>query len=229
MKKQATDLSTLFADAYAVIWDMDGVLIDSESYHFAAHVAALAEFGVPLTEDYYKEHGVAVDPQQFYQKAFASAGKPFDDRIFLKAHYRKIALYQKSQREQGIKLIAPAATIVKRLYNNGVLMAIASQVDREEVTRNLRGTGLLEFFPIVVSGGDFGLKKKPAPDIYNKAVEILNVEPEKCVAIEDSLVGVKSALAAGVPCLAVPNAFTRHQKFPDEAIITDFSTIATAI
>jgi putative hydrolase of the HAD superfamily len=229
MSKNRTDLPALFADAYAVIWDMDGVLIDSESYHFAAHVAALSEFGITLTEAYYKEYGVSVDPQLFYKKAFADAKKSFDDLVFLKVHYRKIALYQKQQRDHGIKLIAPAATIVKRLYNNGVLMAIASQVDREEVTRNLRGTGLLEFFPIIVSGGDFGLKKKPAPDIYKKAVEILNVEPAKCVAIEDSIVGVKSALAAGVPCLAVPNEFTKHQKFPEEAIITDFSAIAKAI
>ncbi len=229
MNKKIADLPNLFSDAYAVIWDMDGVLIDSESYHFAAHVAALSEFGITLTEAYYKEHGVSVDPQLFYQKAFADAKKPFDDLLFLKVHYRKISLYQKQQKEQGIKLIRPAATIVKRLYNNGVLMAIASQVDREEVTRNLRGTGLLEYFPIIVSGGDFGLKKKPAPDIYKKAVEILNIEPGKCIAIEDSLVGVQSALSAGVPCLAVPNEFTKHQKFPETAIITDFAAIASAV
>lgn len=227
--KPKTDLKKLFTDAFAVIWDMDGILVDSESYHFTAHTQAFAENGLTLTEEYYKEYGVSVDPQIFYAKAFADANKPFDDLIFLKVHYRKMELYQKLQREQGIKLINPAATIVKRLYNNGVLMAIASQVDREEVTRNLRGTSLLEYFPIIVSGGDFGLKKKPAPDIYAKAAEMLNVTPAKCVAIEDSLVGVTSAIAAGIPCLAVPNHFTKHQQLPPEAILTTFEEIASAI
>lgn len=227
--KRKIDLGKLFTDAFAVIWDMDGILVDSESYHFTAHTRAFAEFGLTLTEDYYKKYGVSVDPQIFYAKAFADAGKPFDDLQFLKVHYRKMELYQKMQREQGIKLINPAATIVKRLYNNGVLMAIASQVDREEVTRNLRGTSLLEYFPIIVSGGDFGLKKKPAPDIYTKAAEMLNVIPAKCIAIEDSLVGVMSAIAAGIPCLAVPNHFTKHQQFPPEVILTNFEEIASAI
>lgn len=227
--KKNPDLKKLFSDAYAVIWDMDGVLVDSESYHFAAHKQAFEEAGVRLTEAYYKTYGVSVDPQIFYAKAFADAGLPFDDLIFLKVHYRKMALYQKLQREKGIKLIAPAATIVKRLYNNGVLMAIASQVDREEVTRNLRGTSLLEYFPIIVSGGDFGLKKKPAPDIYNKAVEILNVAPDKCIAIEDSLVGAGSAVAAGIPCLVVPNHFTKDQQFPAAVHLTTFPEIAAAV
>lgn len=229
MSRTPHDLQKLFSDSYAVIWDMDGILVDSESYHFAAHTQAFAEYGLTLTETYYKQHGVSVDPQIFYAKAFADAKKPFDDLVFLKVHYRKMEFYQKLQREQGIKLINPAATIVKRLYNNGVLMAIASQVDREEVTRNLRGTSLLEYFPIIVSGGDFGLKKKPAPDIYQKAAEMLNVPPVKCVAIEDSLVGAASAVAAGIPCLAVPNHFTQHQKFPPEVRITSFAEIAAAI
>jgi len=172
---------------------------------------------------------VSVDPQRFYAKTFSDAKKPFDDRLFLKAHYRKIELYQKLQREHGIKLIAPAITIVKRLYNNGVLMAIASQVDREEVIRHLRGTSLLEYFPVIVSGGDFGLTKKPAPDIYLKAAELLNVPPEKCIAIEDSLVGAQAAIAAGIPCLAVPHHFTQDQVFPPQAIRTTFEAIASAI
>lgn len=223
------DLRTLFSDAYAIIWDMDGVLVDSESYHFATHKQALFEFDVPLTEDFYIEHGVATDPQKFYADAFAAAGKPFDDALFLKAHYRKLDLYQKMQREHGIKLIQLAGSIVKRLYNNGILMAIASQVDREEVVRSLRGTGLLEYFPIIVAGGDFGLPKKPSPDIYRKAVELLNVRASSCVAIEDSKNGALSAAAAHIPCLVVTNHFTEKQTFPKESIRTTFDLIAAAI
>ncbi len=222
-------LSTLFSNAYAVIWDMDGILVDSESYHFTAHREALAAFGVTLTEEYYIANGVSVDVLLFYRKAFKDAGQSLDDALFQKVFYRKLACYQQLQRDHGIKLIQPAITIVKRLYNNGVLMAIASQVDRDEVVRNLRGTSLLQYFPIIVSGGDFGLKKKPAPDIYLKATELLNIAPSSCIAIEDAVVGVKSAIAAGIPCLVVPNHFTESQKFPASAIHTTFSEIAAAI
>lgn len=223
------NLKKMFSDAYAVIWDMDGVLVDSEPYHFLAHKQACFEFGITLTEEYYIAHGVSIDVQQFYAKAFADAGKAFDDALFQKVFYRKLAIYQQLQRDHGIKLIQPAVTIVKRLYNQGVLMAIASQVDRDEVVHNLRGTSLLKYFPVIVSGGDFGLKKKPAPDIYLKATELLNTAPKSCLAIEDALVGVQSAIAAGIPCLVVPNHFTQAQKFPKEAIRTTLDEIATSI
>ncbi len=222
-------LFPLFTNAYAVIWDMDGVLIDSETHHFAAHKQALSEFGVPLSEPFYIRYGLGIDVQKFYNLAFKDARVVFDDTLFLKVHYRKLELYQKLQREKGIKLVQPAFSIVKKLYNNGVLMAIASQVDRDEVVRNLRGTSLLEYFPVIVSGGDFGLAKKPAPDIYQKAVEILNVKPESCIAVEDSPTGAQSALAAHIPCLVVTNHFTKKLSFPKGVISTTFPDIARAI
>jgi putative hydrolase of the HAD superfamily len=222
-------LSQLFSDAYAVIWDMDGVLVDSESYHFEAHKQALYEQGITLNKDYYIHHGVAVDVAVFYREIFAEQGKPYDDAMFVKVHYRKLALYQTMQRSQGIKLIQPAYSIVKKLYNRGLLMAVASQVDREEVVRNLRNTGLLEFFPIIVAGGDFGLPKKPAPHIYNKAIELMNVKKTSTVAIEDSSVGARSAVTAGITCLVTPNEYTKDHAFPQEAIQTTFENIAAAI
>lgn len=226
---EGTNLAHIFKDVYAVIWDMDGVLIDSESYHFAAHKQALAEVGVPLTKEFYIEHGLAVDVKQFYARAFAEANVHFDDAVFENVFTRKLALYNDLQHEQGIKHFPLARSIVEKLYNKGMLMAIASQVDRAEVVRNLRGTNILEYFPIIVFGGDFGLRKKPAPDMYLKAVEMLNVKPESCIAIEDSSIGARSAVAAGLTCLVVTNEFTKTQQFPKEVIRTSFEAILDAI
>jgi len=222
-------LSKIFDAAYAVVWDMDGVLVDSESYHFAAHKLALSEVGITLTKHTYIHEGVGIDPQKFYEHVFREAEKDFSETIFLNVHYKKMALYQQMQRDYGITLIAPAVEIVKQLYKNGVLMAISSQVHREEVIRNLRGTNLLYYFPIIVALGDFGLPKKPAPDMYLKAVELLNGKPQTTIAIEDSTVGAASAIAAGVTCLVVPNEFTKEQTFPAKAIQTTFKDIAAAL
>ena len=222
-------LSKLFSDSYAVIWDMDGVLIDSEPYHFLTHRQALSEVEVSITENFYITHGVSADPHTFYATAFAQADKAFDEAIFVHVNARKLELYKQMQHDKGIKLIQPAVAIAKRLYNNGTLMAIASQVSREEVVRNLRNTGILHYFPVIVAGGDFGLAKKPAPDIYLKAVELLNMTPDSCIAIEDSHNGAESAVAANIPCLVVTNHFTENQKFPASAIHTTFAEIAAAI
>lgn len=224
-----TDLKKLFADSYAVIWDMDGVLVDSESYHFEAHKKALAEENISLTKEYYIHHGVSIDPQIFYRELFSEHKLLLDDAKFLNIHYRKLAIYQQLQREKGIKIITPAYEIVKKLFQKGVLMAISSTVDRDEVLRSLRNSGLLEYFPIIVAGGDFNLRRKPEPDIYLKCLSILNTKANSTLAIEDSTNGAKSAVRAGIPCLVVTNEYTHDHTFPKEAIITSFAAIADAI
>lgn len=229
MAEKISDLKKLFDATFAVVWDMDGVLVDSEGYHFTAHKLALAEEGIELTEPVYIREGVGIDPQKFYETIFTANGKPFSDSIFLKTHYRKLALYQQMQRDYGIRLIEPAVEVVRKMYAKGVLMAISSQVHREEVIRNLRGTDLLNYFPIIVALGDFGLPKKPAPDMYLKAVELLNADPKTTVAIEDSTVGAQAAIAAGISCLVVPNHYTKHQVFPAEARHTTFEAILQAV
>ncbi len=229
MTEETAQFTKLFDDAYAVVWDMDGVLVDSESYHFAAHKLALSEVGIELTKELYVHEGVGVDPLKFYERVFTGLGKEFSESIFLKVHYRKLGLYQQMQRDYGIVLIEPAVDIVKRLYAKGILMAISSQVHREEVIRNLRGTNLLQYFPIIVALGDFGLPKKPAPDMYLKAIELLNTNPKTTIAIEDSTVGAASAIAAGVTCFVVPNEFTKDQMFPDKAIRATFEKISSVL
>lgn len=223
------DLKKLFRDTYAVIWDMDGVLVDSESYHFEAHKKMLASYGITLTKEYYIHHGVAVPVEDFYKEIFARDHKDYSEELFVKIHYQKMNEYQQLQREKGIKTIPHAERIVKKLYQNGVLMAIASQVLRDEVARNLRGTGLMQYFPIIIAGGDFGLPKKPAPDVYNKVIELLNIKKENIIAIEDSSIGAQSAVNAGITCLVVTNEFTKDHTFSKEAIVTQFSAIESAI
>lgn len=222
-------LFTLFKTVKAVVWDMDGLLIDSEPYHFIAHQQALAENGVKIDRDFYIKYGVASDPRKFYAKAFTEAGKPFDDALFVRVRYRKVAIFQNLQHDNGMKVVEPAVIAVETMYRKGLQLTIATGVNSAEVVRTLRSAGLLVYFPTIIVESDFGLAKKPEPDLYKKAASILGKPVSEIAAIEDSTNGAQAAVTAGVHCLVVPNEFTVAHTFPKRAIQTTFSDITAAL
>ena len=215
--------------AAAVIWDMDGVLIDSEHNHDEAHRQALREAGVTISRDFYIQHGISTDPWKFYSEAFASIGRQLTSEEFQKIRDRKKNIYQEFQKK-GINPNKPALNVLGKMYSQGMKLAIVSQVERWEITETLLNLGIAELFAQTVASDDFKLlNKKPAPDLYLKAAELLGVDPNQCLAIEDSATGAAAAIAANMTCLIVPNDFTRTHQFPNAGIITTFSMIDSAI
>jgi HAD superfamily hydrolase (TIGR01509 family) len=209
----------------AVIFDMDGVLIDSEKHHFIAHKEALSEFGANIDKTFYIAHGISTDPALFYARAFKKELLPneYIDRIL----QRKIEIYKKLLEEEEITPIKQAIDLVHLLYEKKISIAICSAVSRPEVERNLQILELDGLFKVIVAGGDFPLRNKPFPDIYLKAAELLCVRPTHCMAIEDSVSGAQAALIAGMLCVVVPNDYTKSQNFPGSAAISSFPEISS--
>lgn len=215
--------------AKAIIFDVDGILIDSERHWERAHRKALATFGMPIGKAFYIHHGVSREPWDFYREAAAKNGKILTDRIFQMIKTKRLEIYQKLQKDEGVIPIPDAVKLVKSFTKIGTTLAVASQVHLEEVVFTLAKIGMLSYFPIIVAGGDFGLAKKPAPAVYRKTAELLDVKPVDCIAIEDSANGAAAAVAAGMICLVVPNEYTRSHQFPNGAIVTTFEEIISAL
>ncbi len=189
----------------AVIFDMDGVLIDSEPYSVAANKAILPCFGLK--------------PEVFDKGNFIGTSVKFYIDTINKTYGTKIeyAEYEKLKQQKYCELahgkIKPSPGVVKllnSLIKEGIRIAVASSGSKKKVAFNLAESGLSHYFKLVVTG-EHVRDSKPNPEIYLLTARGLGLDPAECVAVEDSVHGVKSARAAGMGCLAVANSFPEKQ------------------
>jgi beta-phosphoglucomutase len=186
----------------AIIFDMDGVLVDSEPIIRAAAIRALAEFGIAARpEDFAPFVGAGED--RFVGGVAELHGAKFVPEM----KRRTYDWYLKLLPEMG-KAFPGGKELVELLRENGIACAVASSADRIKVEANLTQVlGLsLDRFAAIVMGEDVK-RLKPNPDIFLETARRLNVPPAKCCVIEDAVNGVKAAKAAGMRCVAVTTSF----------------------
>lgn len=189
----------------AIIFDMDGVLTDSEPVINAAAIAGLKEYGIEAKpEDFLPFVGAGEDRYiggvaNLYGKAYVPEMK---DRVY------EIYL---EMLPSMIKTFPGVHELLGQLRANAVPLAVASSADRIKVVANLEAIGVdLAWFGLVVTGEDV-VHKKPAPDIYLHTAHELGVTAGCCTVIEDAIHGVEAAKAAGMRCVAVAHSFTGEQ------------------
>jgi HAD superfamily hydrolase (TIGR01509 family) len=186
----------------AAIFDMDGVLTDSEPLINAAAIAM------------FRERGLIVRPEDFLP--FVGTG---EDRYIggVAEHYHfplDIPAAKRRTYEIYLDLVPTrlevfpgAQQLVNTCRNAGLRLAVASSADRVKVAVNLQKIDLpVDSWDAVVTGEDV-LAKKPAPDIFLKAASKLGLAPGECTVIEDAVNGIQAALAAGMRCVAVAQSF----------------------
>lgn len=215
--------------AKAVIFDVDGVLVDSESIWEKSHTQALAEVGVMIDTEFYIHHGVSREPKEFYAEAFEANSKQLTDSMFQRIHARRGDIYEAYLQTEPIMQMQEAVELVEQLFNVGKPLAVASAAQKEELHLMLQKINVLKYFSVVTAGGEYGLPRKPAPDIYQKTATLLDVLPKDCVAIEDSRNGARSAVDAGMTCFVVPNRYTKDHDFPKGVIITSFQELIVSL
>jgi HAD superfamily hydrolase (TIGR01509 family) len=175
----------------AVIFDLDGVLVDSEPVHWRASQRLFAPHELPEAE-YARFIGVAVEPYMLWaRERFA-----LDEPVELLAE-RYAAAVTTELEAGGLIALDGARALIEAARARGLRVALASQSIAVWVGATLRATGLDGLFDAVVTGDEVE-RGKPAPDVYLLAAERLGVAPARCLAIEDSPAGVQSAAAAGM-------------------------------
>lgn len=189
----------------AVIFDVDGLLVDTETADYHAWRELHEEFGVPLSlDEYCYSAGLYGSWEKMYADLSAVCGLPEDE-----LHARRSPRFKALVAE----LLQPTPELtglLQRLREHEIRRGVASSSDADWVAYLLGGLKIRGEFGAVVTGDDV-THRKPAPDVYQLAAERLGVDPRQCVALEDSAHGIAAAQAAGLRAIAVPNSVSRHQ------------------
>ena len=183
----------------AVIFDMDGVLLDSESVCDRCFEQAAIEQNI---ED---RKPIIEDARGMGKPSFMDfIAKTYGDKIDTELLWNRASeLFHIVEDKEGLSLLPFVKEILEYLKPN-YKIALASSTRRSSVERQMKATGIWDFFDVTVCGDDVQ-NTKPSPEIYQKAVKDLNLLPENCLAIEDSLNGIKSGTSAGLKVIMVPD------------------------
>ncbi len=179
-----------------VIFDMDGVILDTEKLYARFWQEAAVALGYPMT----REQALGM------RSLNRQAGQAQLERYFgagvshAQLRQKRIALMDRYIAAHGVAPMPGAAQALSFLHGHGVAVGLATSSPMERVERYLRPAGLWEQFDVLCSGYDVP-NGKPAPDIYRKAADMLGLAPSQCLAVEDSPAGILSAYRAG--CLPV--------------------------
>lgn len=178
----------------AVLFDCDGVIVDSEGPTFDLLIADLAAHGLPLTRHELEASYIGGTIETVAARARA-AGARLPEGWVASFYSRMYAML-----EQGTPLIPGIVAVFDRLDRAGIPFAVGSNGPPEKMRISLGQHGLIPRFRAVLSGQSMG-RPKPAPDVYLAAAASCGAEPRDCVVIEDSPAGAMAARAAGIPCL----------------------------
>lgn len=191
----------------AVIFDVDGTLLDTERIYMQAWKEAAAELGYEITDELLrKTRGVnARDLERIFETEIGNGFSYQKTRVIRVRIAEEII-----QRESPI--LKPGVTaLLAFLKKNGIRLSVASSTNLKSTKAHLSESGILDAFEVVV-GGDMVSKGKPNPDIFLKAAELLGLAPQECIVVEDSPAGIRAAHAAGMKRILVPDlaAITRE-------------------
>ncbi len=216
--------ANLYHKIKAIIFDCDGVLVDTEHLKFLAWQEALAAYHIDFSVEEYMLL-VGHSPKNVFKMIEQSKKLKLPEKI-MDLKNEKYKAFQK----KGIEAIQPMVDFVRTLSENKqslvLKLGLASSASKEEILNNLQQVGLENVFDLVISGCDDleGYideegKNKPKPYIYIEAAKRLNILPEFCLVFEDTAAGVDAAAGAGMTVIAVPNSLTMKQDFSKASAI----------
>jgi HAD superfamily hydrolase (TIGR01509 family) len=186
----------------AVIFDMDGLLIDSEPLYKCAWQSAASNLGFHLPDEaYFSLLGLTDNAAEVAILEMFGDGFPLSSfRDCWKRIWVDLVADGELQPKMG------AAELLLALRSGGIPMALATSSGRDHASESLERTGLAEYFNHVLTGEDVA-NGKPAPDLFQLAASRIGVSPNQCLVLEDSPAGVEAGLAAGMAVIVVPDLF----------------------
>ena len=207
-------------EKFAVLFDMDGVIIDSNPYHKDAWLEFCRRYDVEL-----KEEDV---PRYIYGKTNKTAladvfQREFSPEESFRMSEEKEAIYRELHRAD-ISLIKGLDSLLKTFAQHDIPLAVCTNAPIANLDFMLEETGIRPYFKVLIDASQVS-KGKPDPEIYLKAARLLDVPPARCIVMEDSTVGVEAGLRAGMKVVGITTTHTAAELDHTHLVIDDFEEL----
>jgi HAD superfamily hydrolase (TIGR01509 family) len=205
-----------------VIFDMDGVIVDTEPVHRYAYFKQFEELNIAVTEEMYTSF-TGNSTRNIFQKLkeIFNLEHDVEDLIQRKRNIFNAAFDSK----EDLELLEGVEKLIKELHQNGMQLILASSASKVTIERVFSRFKLHEYFTHVVSGEDFP-KSKPHPAIFEHAASLSTAPKENCIVIEDSTNGIKASKAAGILCVGYNSVHSKDQDLSEaDFVINHFNEL----
>jgi HAD superfamily hydrolase (TIGR01509 family) len=208
-------LKILLQNCQTIVLDFDGLLADSEPYHYKAYNEVFERYGHTLDKEEYwlewtsKGKGIAGEIERHQLKLNADE---------LELRQQKFEVYSRFCQSGAIKLFPETVRLAQILADSHQLV-IASGSWGHDIRAILKNADAENFFPLIF-GKESAPREKPHPDIFLKAAEATHCPVEKCLVVEDALKGLTAATEAGMPCVIIKNALNENIEFEGAALVS---------
>jgi HAD superfamily hydrolase (TIGR01509 family) len=205
-----------------VIFDMDGVIIDSEPVHHFAYLQHFAELNLDISPEMYASF-TGNSTKNIYEKLKAEfkLEQKVEDLVNTKRNFFNEAFDQK----EDLFLLEGVLDLIQDLHKNGMQLVLASSSAKVTIERIFKRFELHQYFTHIVSGEDFP-KSKPHPAIFEFAAKVSQTPVENCIVIEDSTNGITAAKAANIFCIGYDSFHSKMQDYTKaDLVIKDFKEL----
>ncbi|HIC0828054.1 TPA: HAD family hydrolase [Streptococcus agalactiae] len=204
-----------------IIFDMDGVIVDSEYTFLDNKTEMLREEGIDTDVSYQYQY-MGTTFEFMWQAMKEEFGLPKTVKEYIAEMNRR---RQAIVARDGVRPIKGAQRLIHWLHQHGYRLAVASSSPMVDIKRNLKELGVTECFEYMITGEDVS-SSKPAPDVFLRAAELLDVDPKVCIVIEDTRNGSLAAKAAGMYCFGFANPDYPPQDLSmADKVISDYQDI----
>ncbi|MEO5777451.1 MAG: HAD family hydrolase [Flavobacterium sp.] len=205
-----------------VIFDMDGVIVDTEPVHHYAYNEYFKQLNIEITPEMYASF-TGNSTKNIFEKLKEQFGLADDVKTLVDT--KRNLFNDAFDNKEDLYLLDGVEDLIKDLHSNGMQLVLASSSATVTINRIFNRFGLHKYFTHIVSGEDFP-KSKPHPAIFLKAAELSQTPVENCIVIEDSTNGIKASNAAGIYCIGYDSFHSKMQDYSlADKIISNFNEL----
>jgi beta-phosphoglucomutase family hydrolase len=179
-----------------VLWDMDGVLVDTGEFHYQSWAAVLPDYGIEFSREFFRET-FGMNNRGILSLLL---GEKLTPELLAEIGQRKEQWFRDAVRGHA-RPLPGVLEWLQRLRETGFRQGVASSAPPANISTLVDGLGLRDYFDVLASGVD--LPGKPEPALFLKVARLLEVLPEHCIVVEDAVAGVEAARRAGMKCIAL--------------------------
>ena len=206
-----------------VIFDMDGVIVDTEPVHHHAYNEHFTQLNIDVSPEMYSSF-TGNSTKNIFERLKAQFN--LDEEVNALVETKRKLFNDAFDSKEDLYLLDGVEDLIKDLYSNGMQLVLASSSATVTINRVFNRFGLYKYFTHIVSGEDFP-KSKPHPAIFLKAAELSQTPVENCIVIEDSTNGIMAAKAACIYCIGYDSFHSKMQDYSlADMVIKDFKELS---